>query len=453
MTSLLTLVFLAAFYCTAFAQDTTKFIQDIEITINGGTQYQGHGSPLTKVPEELYDSRYGIDTNNDGITDLPLSYYYPDRYIFDVPQLHGAMHTEFGATIKASGMGLKFSLLAEHRGMSYGVFNLGKMYLVPKYQFWLDTSFSIFGEKFGFGITNGNFDNFKLHDGLMIYNLDMQGSTWWVRWKNLTIAYQKIGDLAVGIGLNVGDANDWYIQLDSIKLLSDLAVDLYAGIFRYPSGGYFDYFSGANSSNGHTFGARLHFTDINASLFAQYGYRYHEPDPAITMKSASAIVAGARWEHTSDLIELKTQAEFRSYGSFFNKGRYYKAPLYAEYYNNARFLYPLARYDQPFSQWAVFTEYQNRWVSCMTLLADAKVNIWKDLKGIVKLDINHITARNAEPFLYPFYEAGLAWEFTKGLSFSYTYTNRAMNLELSYPTLYLYKEGKYMLRTNWNLTF
>jgi len=52
---------------------------------------------------------------------------------------------------------------------------------------------------------------------------------------------------------------------------------------------------------------------------------------------------------------------------------------------------------------------------------------------------------NEEPFLYPFYNLGLGWSPVRGTTIALSHTNRAMNLDKHYPTLYLTEQGTIMV--------
>ena len=66
------------------------------------------------------------------------------------------------------------------------------------------------------------------------------------------------------------------------------------------------------------------------------------------------------------------------------------------------------------------------------------------------MDINALYAEGLAPFVYPFYTIGLGWQPDERTNIAVIMTNRGMNLDLHYPTLYLYKHpffGYTMTRT------
>ncbi len=105
------------------------------------------------------------------------------------------------------------------------------------------------------------------------------------------------------------------------------------------------------------------------------------------------------------------------------------------------------------SQWAVFTDYQRLNVAGLTFYVDLTVPIYRGIffKGL--LDWNRIAAQGQEPFVYPFYCGGFGWQPFAGVSLLYSLTNRTMNLDRAYPTLYLYEFPTSEMRLSWDLHF
>jgi len=201
----------------------------------------------------------------------------------------------------------------------------------------------------------------------------------------------------------------------------------------------------------------VHLSGVEA--YAEYGIRN------VSLKDNTAYLIGTHYALHSALLILDTHLEYRYYGSIFNFGWYEPAQVAgrdssgaAIYASNAgRYhlgnadLYPIELYDHPFSQWAVFTDYQGVNVSGITFYADLKIPIYQSLffKGL--LDWNRIEAQGHAPFVYPFFACGLGWEPFAGVSFLYSLTNRTMNLDRAYPTLYLLKYPSSEMRMMWDL--
>ena len=189
----------------------------------------------------------------------------------------------------------------------------------------------------------------------------------------------------------------------------------------------------------------MHASGVAA--YVEYGIRN------IDGPEKTAFLAGVSYGLNASCISLNAHAEYRYYGALFNSGFYEPGGISGKYSLGSKFLYPIELYDRPFSQWAVFTDYQGLNVSGLTFYADLKVPIYSGLffKGL--LDLNQIRAQGQTPFVYPFYVWGFGWQPFAGVSLLYSFTNRTMNLDRSYPTLYLYKSPTSEMRMMWDLHF
>jgi hypothetical protein len=81
----------------------------------------------------------------------------------------------------------------------------------------------------------------------------------------------------------------------------------------------------------------------------------------------------------------------------------------------------------------------------------AKYHFYKGLTLRAFLDLNYIKPERNDGFLYPFYDIGLGWEPVKDVSMMISLTNRAMNLDKSYPTYYLYRTPAEAITLRWNI--
>jgi hypothetical protein len=445
--SLFFIIFLLGANCVA--QDTiSRFsIRDFSFELKGGLIYQGEDWGAIDVPPYLREQN-------------PATPYYTG----DEPLIHGASYLDAGTRFQLDGFSLHAQLIAEHRGQSYGVYTLQAIDVYPKLLAGIDTSFSILGHRLGLAVSGGNYDDIRLQEGLTMYNLDIQGSRWSISFDKLSFTYQKLADLQYWIDLNQNDGNNYSIKLDSAPLPLNFAIT--AEFSNSDPTGVIPYYSSAvgrdiadieNVSN--SFSLRLMHTS-GVAAYGEYGVRN------LGGADNNAYLMGASYSLATNRISLNTHAEYRYYGALFNLGFYEPSQNYFDsstntYYSNSMsryklgnsYLYPLELYDRPFSQWAVFTDYQGLNVSGLTFYADLKVPIYSGLffKGL--LDWNKITAQGQAPFIYPFYVWGFGWQPFAGVSFLYSFTNRTMNLDRAYPTLYLYKSPTSEMRMMWDLHF
>jgi len=357
----------------------------------------------------------------------------------DNPLRHGASYINLTAEAGYHGISAKTSIFAEHRGASYGPLTLKDIVLFPKFFFAFDTSFNIFDEKFSLGVSIGNYDNINLYEGLNLYNLDVQGDNWYIKWRYLKFEYNKIADLLYGIGLNMDDANDYIFSLENIEFADNFFVTLKYGFYSYNA---YPITFDDNNNEGNTFSASISYKDL-IRLYLQYGNRNND-NTDFTSGESGAFLGGLNVKYTDNIFNIFAKAEYRSYGKFYNL-YYYNQNIYFRdssrrtYSNNVGpELYPLYYYDRKFSQWAVFTEYQGMDVSCLTFQLDSKAYLIDKFYIYLNLDINNITAGYYESFTYSFFDYGAGYEVMEDNFIAIGVTNKAMNLDNSYPTFYQY---------------
>ncbi|HET7152515.1 MAG TPA: hypothetical protein VFJ29_02020, partial [Candidatus Kapabacteria bacterium] len=206
---------------------------------------------------------------------------------------------------------------------------------------------------------------------------------------------------------------------------------------------------------GNTFSANL-TSDDGIKLYSQIAFRAAYGISSVM--SRTAFLAGIAYRGETKDFTWDGSFEYRYYGGLYNAGYhnydvYYRDTTLGEYANSVGpHLYPLQNFDRPFSQWAVFTEYQDlKDVTGYTCYLKAKYIFYDRIFASATLDLNYIKVENIPDFLYPFYDIGIGWEPVKGISFTISRTNRAMNLDNSYQTLYMYKSAVNQAAIRWNL--
>ncbi|TAL67233.1 MAG: hypothetical protein EPN82_14760 [Bacteroidetes bacterium] len=357
----------------------------------------------------------------------------------DNPIRHGASYIKLTAEADYHGISAITSIFAEHRGASYGTLTLKDIVLYPKFYFAFDTSFNVFNEKFSLGVSIGNYDNINLYEGLNMYNIDVQGDNWYFKWRNLKFEYNKIADLLLGIGLNMDDANDFIFSLENLEFAYNFFLTLKYGFYSYNA---FIVPLDDKNNDGNTFSAGISYKDF-IRLYMQYGKRNND-NTGYSSGESSAFLLGLNVKYTDNIFNVFAKSEYRSYGKFYNlyyynQNIYYRDTSRRTYSNNVGpELYPLYYYDRKFSQWAVFTEYQGMDVICLTLQFDSKIYLIDRFYLYANLDINSITAGSYEPFTYSFIDYGAGYEVMKDNFLAIGITNKAMNLDNSYPTFYQY---------------
>ena len=362
------------------------------------------------------------------------------------PLFHGATWAEVDISCKKYGFTANMDIIGEHRGISSGVYRTSDIIVYPRINIGYDSSFSLFKQNFDVGVSVGHYKNFRMHEGLIIYNMEVVGNHFYIKWKNFRLAYRKNGDLCSWLDLNIDDINDLTLSAEEIKLPFGFKADI-----------------GLSSTNLmlatnqrrdlNTFGSySIGLYNDNFRLYMEYG-QFSQKNSKIEISERSALLVGAKVDYKDNIFELNLVSEYREYGKYFNLALTDSSLLYVktDYESTySKCLYPLYLFERPFSQWGVFTDYQNQNVMGITLQVNAKVYFYDKFVLDGKLDWNYIKGTNENGFVYPFYTIGIGYEPFPGCSINYSRTNRAMNLYKNYPTIYLLDDSMMMLSMNFD---
>ncbi|MGM0484074.1 MAG: hypothetical protein ACQERI_05940 [Candidatus Krumholzibacteriota bacterium] len=366
----------------------------------------------------------------------------------DNPLVHGASFNELIFKARNRGFGIEGRVLMEDRGMSYGVFDTHNSIIFPKVGVSADSSFSISGEKIEFGIYSGYFEDITLGNGLTIYNIDTQGNRFYLKWQNLRMGLTTIGDLSRTYDLNIGDVHYYSLGLEEFSLfdLVELSAEtgyhkLYRGLLDEKIDGKISFALELKRGNSFRFYSETGFREYSRAYFDRI--------------DQSANITGINYHAEKSRFVINVTAERRYYGRHFNEGfrsedqdfNFRKNGISINHNTIGTDLYPISYYMRPFSQWAVYTEYQHRDVSSYILRGRCRYNLTTGLFLECFFDLNYMDVSSEDPFLYPFYDFALGWVPLESTSFSIGLTNRAMNLDEQYPTLYLLKSPA--LEINW----
>jgi len=384
------------------------------------------------------------------------------NYATDNPLRHGAYYAVLKNKIYITqGVRINFDLYGEHRGVSYGVFNTKNVIVYPIIFAEGIDSFFLGNKKFIIEGKVGQFLNEKLDQGLLIYNIDAQGLQTNIRISEWKVSYTLYGDFYNGIGLNIDD-------------LHALSIVRYFGNERNTQIGF-----SINTTNPayekkidnlrlNLFG---NYYLKNGVVYSQLGYRtVDKSQPKFEKRLSKQIgfVIGVKLKDEKRKFVLTNRIEFRYYGKSFNarhfvNGLLYRQPLTVRplYANTiGEYLYSLRKFETPFSQWTVFTEYQGSNVAGLSLTGLVGYKFSKKIEGELEYDFNEIIAgkdtafafllSGSNNFFYPFFSFGIYYKPIKNFKAGFIITNKGMNLDISYPTFYLYKRpyfGIKMYRT------
>ncbi|HVK39019.1 MAG TPA: hypothetical protein VNA88_10835 [Candidatus Kapabacteria bacterium] len=348
----------------------------------------------------------------------------------DHPLYHGATYARVGANIAVvPGASVDGEIVAEHRGVSYGVYAVDEMIVFPRVLLSFDTTFTIAGEPLRAIAQAGHFSDVRWGEGLTFYNMDGQGSNIELGWRWVRIWRRQIGDALYGIGLGIGDVMDLGVGLLDVPIVDGLEADVRLS--------HVDYF--ASGGNGTSGSLALQYASL-ARLYLQYELRdqvqFTEPSA-----DRSAVVIGLAGAHELGDFAFDGRAEWRRYGAGFNDGRINRdVKLRGNGSTIGEFLYPLDFYERPLSQWAVFTEFQEQDVEAMTLQIDAYYRLPYSLIIIGEIDLNAVSTSGGVSTSIDLFNIGFGWEPSPGTRLTLTSTNRAMNLDRHYPTVSAYRD-------------
>ncbi len=410
---------------SASASDSSKS-RWYSISISGEHLYQGGDNPYSTridMPDYIRQRRSAADTNGQFSTPR------------DNPLYHGAQYVDVqGRFHPADGIHVWASIITEHRGASYGVFNENAIRIVPQLNAELDTSFALLGSPFRFHASAGNERSLKLYEGLTIYNVETQGSHFFVEWHHLRFGYHKIGDLMFSYAMGIDDVDDWSLALESYPIDSINSIDVRVGTTGYSQRGE----SNTNYSAA--------FNSKRFKVYAQYSVRDHEG------LSSPASLLGIDAHSYNDIpgLSIKACLEWRRYRNYFNDN--YSSSGSTSYYFYYYRDYPLYLFRRPFSQWAIFTEYQDKDQEGLTARFDVEWNIISSLFVICNLDVNRISSTYSEPFVYTFYDIGVAWQPLPQVRFMCSMTTKGMDLTRNVPgTFYMYDTPLMQLSCMWKM--
>jgi hypothetical protein len=431
-------------YLTVQAQtDTASWLlaKNFRFNISGGIYSQqqsfkkGDAATEILVPDFLRNRRsqepdlahiWGIDQNL-AATDNPMG--------------HGASFFRFHSWYKvARGLNIYGSLEVNNGGFSWGPYNTYNINFLPRYYADYKNDFRVGKIPFDVQIKVGYFENFRDREGLTIYNLDMQGIVASVSYKKLKLTSITIADLQNTIGLNIDGTREKQLSLEKIKLGNHLNTDFSIGYTKY---------LGPTTGNTQT-EASLALYNSYFRLYSQAGYRFND---GFDSQQNYAWLLGLKSMHKAGRFFWDATIEYRYYTIGFNNGfrkesntHYRKTDRPVGSNFTGEHIYPVSYNDRPFSQWAVFTEYNEKdWVNAFGANLNLEYALGKQFKLMGNTDFNWIKASGESLFLYPFYKAGFKVEPVKGTYLAAYVTNRTLNLDKHYTTYYALKNPSFQV--------
>ncbi|MEM7104750.1 MAG: hypothetical protein AAF502_16555, partial [Bacteroidota bacterium] len=354
--------------------DSTKFKMRFNI---------GFGAIASENP---FSQKVFIDPYIDNLRTVLGGYYTGE--VTDQPHPHGAIYSIFGTkTTFISSIDFYLNLLVEHRGASYGANDLNNIVVVPQIYGQVIDTLNRKKEPIAIRFLAGDLIDFKVGNGLQVYNLDVQGESLKIKYKNYYVQADHIGDVSNGVGLALEELLSFGAGLELSKHHVGLSFDL-----------------NSNNRRGREWFPHLSLTYNYqpakfTELYFQAGSRWIDGSFRF---SSSAVLIGADYSFSSNRFRLTLNPELRFYTEKYNQDYRSFQPLYRDldnpddYANTVgRYLYPLKNYYYSFSQWAVFTEYPRQYVFGAGLVAEAQYRIGKNFKTKLLFDYLGIKAERS----------------------------------------------------------
>jgi len=418
------------------AQDTTRFAPSYNFDYGFGVYYQfnSFGSSFNN-PAKLSPQ---LPPRRSNFPEVQRNWGLNGDLVTDNPFFHGAYYLEAGARLQpARGLTIIGSLTAEQRGFSDGQFSKRTRNFFP----YLNARYERQIGKFRYSAQVGDFTDFTLYEGLTFYNLQTQSWVFKLQYGRFYLKHAGIGDLIRAIGLGIDDLYDYSVGLEDVTFgdAEEWGLTLRSGLSnnRGAFGGAFVNFSARVNRAEHYFTAvQYSRSSIGNAFLLTFGV------PSISYGK----------------LDLSGQISLRNYGADFNTGFsntvFYRDPQGSSSFTNStsEVFYPLNVYERPFNQWAVYTEYGARRVSGLNLQLKAYIPLFSITYLRVLFDLNTISSEG-ESFTYPFYSFGIGIRPTDDIDIFLERTNRVLNLDNNYPTLYAAAEPYFTIRAHKALSF
>jgi hypothetical protein len=305
----------------------------------------------------------------------------------------------------------------------------------------------LFDDSLEINFVEGNQLFNKVYEGLTINNLYQQGHSFKLDWNKFSLNYFQLTDLRQGIGLNIDDSYDYIFGFEK-NSAKNRKTKIQLGYSNYPK------YVSVKNENREIVNFSIKISTLKKfSYYLQISYRPFNNN-LFNFEQLFATLFGIQYTLNIKNFHGIFSIEGRYYGSGFNDDfRNINVSYRKTIINNSvgEFFYPLLLTERPFGQWNVYTEYQNQDISSIIFQFNLKYNFYEKIRLNIITDINYISSSNGDKFIYPFYNVGIEW-FENSNSIKIGISNQGMNLDLYYPTYYLFENPKLMITLKRSLT-
>lgn len=412
-------------YSQIHKQDSSTF--DFQLNVEIGALSSEYSDKNINLDKEIAAQR-GL---------APANSYFTGK-LTDEPYEHGAIYSMLSVKTSISKRYLFYTnLYTEYRGQSYGNRDLNNAVVFPIFYGKLQDSIKIRNYYLLAGLQVGDLLQYRLNQGLQIYNQDVQAVVLDAAYRGIHFSLVHMPDVSKSIGLGLEELFSFNAGITYNKQRINFSYDL-------------------NSNEPYSLPGSSLFLPIRyyTHLSMDYAYRFNEKNKIYAQLGVrnifdefsinnGALLIGAQVGFKFSKTDIDLQAEFRHYQAnynlgYFNPGIAYRNTSDTSHYANTvgRHLYPLRSFFYHFNQWAVFTEYQQLDISGLS--CSAKINHQLNKKWGINLELEYIglAPEDQDFFSYLFYTFDICYSPVKGVKIGGMISNRAMNLDAHYPTLY-----------------
>ena len=313
-------------------------------------------------------------------------------------------------------------IFLEERSFSGGSNTVSNWAVYPKILLSGRDTLNIGKREIEYKLMGGDFWNQDFDDMLRIHNLDYQGLNGELTFKNNSIGFLIVGDLATNVRLGLHQLHKYYIKRE---------VDQFSATVFYSEN---QLTSRHELPQDYNIGSALEYRNSkNITLQSQIELRFNDQ-----IGTAFATGIGI----SGKVKSLKFAGKLKYYQSGFNLGYgistiptvgdqpYRDGNLYV-----GEQLYPLKNFYRTYSQWGNYTQQQNRNLLGLELNVLWEKNIKNNIYFFSDIDLNIIgDPQKKVGKTIPLYSIGLRNKYFNFLKTEFYLTNKFMNIDTFYQT-------------------
>ncbi len=415
-----------------FSKDSTKLRLTFDSEVN---QMYYHRT----IEKDVYLNHGVSKVRYNGISDNPLLH----------SAVYGTISTKsvFG---KESNFKLYFNTTIEHRGWSYGIYDMNNIVFYPNLFFLYSDTIKLGNKNLILNAKIGDFNNDSISNNMYFYNIDWQGIRIRLDFSQYYIQYNHISDLSRCIGLNISEL--YFLRLGYLSKLNytdlDISTDAYIANNLIPVPGNFKFINSPNID--------FNFA-LNKKRKINFLLTFSLPEINKLRSSKNYNIAGTV---KYSLNRNNFKSTYSISGKYFHSTNFLRNHFYSKInytdnsdttypnliYGNSvgRILYPLKNYWYPVSQWMVYNEianstYDAEGIIGIELYGKLDAKIYKNLYNSTVLELFYFYCKDYFQNKYGvrfYYTNYTYYKFNDNLKLGILFTDKIMNLNNAYQTFY-----------------